>query len=345
VSGHQQARRRKHSQARTTAAPFSAAARLRRLAGHPTSVIFLVLVFAIATFSALAPAEFATTDNARNIAVDASVLLVLAVGSTFVIITAGIDLSVGAVLVFSGVVSAKVMGALGGDGWGTALTGLVVALASGAAWGMLNGVLVARAKIPSFVVTLGTLGAAFGLAYILTDGLDIRTVPGALVEVGIGRVAGIPWLVLAAVAVAIVFGVLLAQTRFGRHTYAIGANVQAAERATIGVKSHLITVYAIAGALAGLAGHLALARFGTTTIAGHATDNLQVITAVVIGGTSLFGGIGTILGTCIGVLIPAVLQNGFVIMGLVPYWQQVAVGAVLVIAVSADQLRRTRESG
>jgi ribose transport system permease protein len=165
------------------------------------------------------------------------------------------------------------------------------------------------------------------------------------VEVGIGRLAGVPWLVLIAVAVAIAFGVLLAQTRFGRHTYAIGANAQAAERATIHVKSHLITVYAIAGSLAGLAGFLALARFGTTTIAGHATDNLQVITAVVIGGTSLFGGIGLILGTCIGVLIPAVLQNGFVIMGLVPYWQQVAVGAVLVIAVLADQLRRTRESG
>jgi ribose transport system permease protein len=325
-----------------TSAPLSAAA---RLAGRPTSMIFFVLVLASVLFSVLAPAEFATTDNARNIALDASVLLVLAVGSTFVIITAGIDLSVGSVLVFSGVVSAKAMGAMGGDGWGTALVGLVVAVVSGAAWGMFNGVLVAHAKIPSFVVTLGTLGAALGLAYIMTDGLDVRTVPDALVEMGIGRLAGVPWLVLIAIAVAIVFGVLLAQTRFGRHTYAIGANVQAAERATIKVKSHLITVYVIAGVLSGLAGYLSLARFGTTTIAGHATDNLQVITAVVIGGTSLFGGIGTILGTCIGVLIPAVLQNGFVIMGLVPYWQQVAVGAVLIIAVLADQLRRARASG
>ncbi|MBP2323464.1 ribose transport system permease protein [Kibdelosporangium banguiense] len=328
-----------------TSVPRPATTRLRRLAARPTSMIFLVLVLVIVLFSVLSPAEFATTDNARNIALDAAVLLVLAVGSTFVIITAGIDLSVGSVLVFSGVVSAKAMGAMGGDGWGTALVGLVVAVVSGAAWGAFNGVLVARAKIPSFVVTLGTLGAALGLAYIMTDGLDVRTVPDALVEVGVGRLAGVPWLVLIAVAVAIVFGVLLAQTRFGRHTYAIGANAQAAERATINVKSHLITVYVLAGALAGLAGYLALARFGTTTIAGHATDNLQVITAVVIGGTSLFGGIGTILGTCIGVLIPAVLQNGFVIMGLVPYWQQVAVGAVLIIAVLVDQLRRARASG
>ncbi len=325
--------------------PLQAATRLRRLTGRPTSVIFLVLVVVIAIFSVLAPAEFATTDNARNIAIDAAVLLVLAVGSTFVIITAGIDLSVGSVLVFSGVVSAKAMGVMGGGGWGTALAGLVLGVASGAGWGVLNGVLVAHAKIPSFVVTLGTLGAALGLAYIMTDGLDVRTVPGVLVEMGGGRVAGVPWLVLIALGVAGVFGVLLAQTRFGRHTYAIGANMQAAERATINVKSHLITVYALAGALAGLAGYLSLARFGTTTIAGHATDNLQVITAVVIGGTSLFGGIGTIIGTCIGIFIPAVLQNGFVIMGLVPYWQHVAVGAVLIIAVLADQLRRARTSG
>jgi ribose transport system permease protein len=345
VSGHRQAQRLNSSKAGATAAPLSAGTRLRQLAGRPTSVIFLALVLAVVVFSVLAPAEFATTDNARNIAIDASVLLVLAVGSTFVIITAGIDLSVGAVLVFSGVVSAKAMSAIGGDSWGVALVGLAVALASGTAWGMLNGVLVARAKIPSFVVTLGTLGAALGIAYILTDGLDVRPVPSALVEMGIGRLAGVPWLVLVAVAVAIVFGVLLAQTRFGRHTYAIGANVQAAERATINVTSHLITVYAIAGALSGLAGYLSLARFATTTIAGHPTDNLQAITAVVIGGTSLFGGIGTILGTCIGIFIPAVLQNGFVIMGLVPYWQQVAVGAVLIIAVFADQLRRTRASG
>ncbi|MCE7002159.1 ABC transporter permease [Kibdelosporangium philippinense] len=341
MSRLRQARRVRHA----APAPSASVSRLRRLATRQTSMILLVLVFTALIFAVLSPAEFATTGNARNVALDASVLLVLAVGSTFVIITAGIDLSVGSVLVFSGVVCAEAMGAMGGNGWGTALVGLVVAVVSGVAWGMFNGVLVARAKIPSFVVTLGTLGAALGLAYIMTDGLDVRTVPEALVEMGIGRVAGVPWLVLIALAVAIVFGVLLAQTRFGRHTYAIGANMQAAERATINVKSHLITVYAIAGALGGIAGYLSLARFGTTTIAGHATDNLQVITAVVIGGTSLFGGIGTILGTCIGVLIPVVLQNGFVIMGLVPYWQQVAVGAVLIIAVLVDQLRRARASG
>ena len=153
---------------------------------------------------------------------------------------------------------------------------------------------------------------------------------------------GIPYLVLVALAVAIVLGIVLAQTRFGRYTYAIGSNEEAVRRAGVNVDRHLIKVYALAGTLSGLAGFMNLARFGTTTIGGHATDNLNAIAAVVIGGTSLFGGIGTILGTVFGVFIPAVLQNGFVIVGVQAFWQQVAVGAVLIVAVYLDQLRRSR---
>ena len=145
---------------------------------------------------------------------------------------------------------------------------------------------------------------------------------------------------LIAFAVAIVFGIILAATRFGRYTYAVGSNEEAARRAGVTVDRHLIKVYALAGTLAGLAGFLSLARFSTTTIGGHATDNLRRIAAVVIGGTSLFGGIGTILGTVFGVFIPAVLQNGFVIVGVQPFWQHIAVGAVLIVAVYLDQLRR-----
>ena len=131
-------------------------------------------------------------------------------------------------------------------------------------------------------------------------------------------------------------------TRFGRYTYAVGSNEEGTRRAGVAVDRHLITVYGLCGLLAGLAGFLSLARFGTTTIGGHSTDNLNAIAAVVIGGTSLFGGVGTMLGTFFGVLIPAVLQNGFIIVGVQPFWQQVAVGAVLIIAVYLDQLRRSR---
>jgi ribose transport system permease protein len=315
----------------------------RLVTGSSTSIA-LILVGLIVVFSLLRPEEFFDVNNARNIATDAAVLLVIGVGMTFVIITAGIDLSVGAVLVFAGVVAAKAMNEVGGDNWGVILVGLAAALASGLGWGLLNGFLVAKAKLPAFIVTLGTLGMALGSALLITGGVDQRDVPFKLVDtIGSGRAFGeVPYLVLIAAAVALVFGVILAATRFGRYTYAIGSNEEASRRAGINVDAHLIKVYAIAGTLAGLAGFMSLARFATTTIGGHSTDNLDAIAAVVIGGTSLFGGIGTMVGTVVGVFIPAVLRNGFIIVGVQTFWQQVAVGAVLIVAVYLDQLRRAR---
>jgi ribose transport system permease protein len=318
------------------------ATRWQRRATGSTTWIILILAAMIVAFSVAEPDAFATVDNFRNIATNAAILLVLSVGMTFVIITAGIDLSVGSVLVFSGVISAKVMNGMGGNSWGVLLVGLLVALACGLGWGVLNGLLITKARVPPLIVTLGTLGMALGLAQIITDGVDIREVPPRLVtSIGVGRLFDqIPWLVVIAIAVAVVFGVVLWATRFGRHTYAIGSNDEAARRAGINVDRHLIAIYGLAGALAGLAGYMSLARFATTTIGGHATDNLQAIAAVVLGGTSLFGGIGTVLGTVVGVFIPAVLQNGFVITGVQPFWRDVAVGAVLIAAVYLDQLRR-----
>lgn len=317
---------------------------LQRIAAGSSTQIGLILVGLIVVFSLLSFEEFFAVANARNIATDAAVLLVLAVGATYVIVTAGIDLSVGSVLVFSGVVAAKLMNEVGGNNWGVILLGLAISLLAGLAWGLFNGILVAKAKIPAFIVTLGSLGMSLGAAYLITGGVDERDVPFKLVsDVGIGRVAGIPYLVLIALGVAVVFGIILAQTRFGRYTYAVGSNEEAVRRAGVNVDRHLIKIYALAGTLSGLAGFMNLARFGTTTIGGHATDNLNAIAAVVIGGTSLFGGIGSILGTIFGVFIPAVLQNGFVIVGVQAFWQQVAVGAVLILAVYLDQLRRSRQ--
>jgi ribose transport system permease protein len=314
---------------------------LQRLAGSNVW-IFLILGGICLVFALLSYDSFASTTNLRNISVDAATLLVLAVGSTFVIITAGIDLSVGSVLVFSGVVSAKLMEAVGGDSTGVILLGLGAALGSGLAWGLFNGIVIAKLKVPPLIVTLGSFGAALGFAQLITDGVDVRDVPFPLVDsVGTGLLFDeIPYLVLIAGGVALVFGIVLALTRFGRHTYAVGSNEEAARRAGINVDRHLIKVYALAGTLAGLAGFMSLARFATTTIGGHSTDNLQAIAAVVIGGTSLFGGIGSVLGTVAGVFIPAVLENGFVILGVQPFWQEVAVGAVLILAVYLDQLRR-----
>jgi ribose transport system permease protein len=312
-----------------------------RLRRGETVRIFGALVMLCAVFSILRPHAFPTSANIVNIASDAAVLLVLAVGATYVILTAGIDLSVSGVLVFAGVVSAKVMAALGGQSVGVLLLGLLAGLVAGLVWGLINGVLVAKARIPALIVTLGTLGASQGVALLITNGVDVRDVPFNLVlSVGSGKVAGVPWLVVIALAVAVVGGVILSQTRFGRYTYAAGSNAEALRRTGVASSRHLIKVYAVAGLLAGLAGYLSLARFATTTLGGHATDNLSTIAAVVIGGTSLFGGRGTMIGTVIGVFIPTVLQNGFVVLGVQAFWQQVAVGVVLIAAVYVDQMRR-----
>lgn len=319
--------------------------------------IFLLLLGLVVVFALLRPTQFGSSYNLSMLAVNAAILLVLSVGQTFVIIAAGIDLSVGAVLVFASITSALVMlhlsGASGGaygtteGGWGVVAIGLLVAVLSGAFWGLVNGVLVAVARIPALIVTLGTFGMALGFAQIFTNGTDVRAVPETLVDgIGTGTFAGVPVLVLIAAVVAVIGAIVLHLTRFGVHVFAVGSDQEAARRSGINVQQRLVGIYVLSGSLAGLAAMMSTARFATTTIGGHAMDNLATISAVVLGGTSLFGGIGSIAGTTVGVFIPIVLLNGFVIMGIPPFWQTVATGAVLVLAVWIDQLkRRARQRG
>ena len=329
-------------EAQAAAPRTSVGEHLRRRVQAQALQIVLVWLVICAIFSALAPSAFLDVANFRNIAVSVAILAVLGVGTTFIIVTGGIDLSMGSILVFSGVVSSLTMERLGdGQGWGVALVGILVALGCGLGWGLVNGFFVAKAKVPPMIVTLGTFGAALGLAQVFTGGIDRRAVPDELVNtVGFGQVLGIPILVIVAAVVVLAGIVLLRRTRFGLHTSAVGSNPEACRRVGIKVDRQLIRVYAFAGLLAGLAGILNLTFFRSTTIAGHSLTNLDVIAGVVIGGTSLFGGVGTVFGTVIGLLIPATLRNGFVILGVAPYWQQVVVGAFLIGAVYFDQVRR-----
>jgi ribose transport system permease protein len=313
-----------------------------------------VLVVLFLVFSVARPDAFPTVFNVRSIAVFASTLVVMGVGMTFVLITGGIDLSIGSVLVFSGVVAVKTMLAVGGvsanaagdvgrAGWNAVIAGVLVGLAGGLFWGVINGLVVAKARVPALIVTLGTTGGALGVAQLLTGGADIRGVPTKLIiTFGYGDLLGVPWMVVIAAIVSLIGGLILAFTRFGRYTYAIGSNKEAARRVGIDVDRHLIKVYAVSGLLSGLAGCMSLALYTNTTLGGHTIDNLSVITATVIGGTSLFGGTGTIFGTVLGVFIPAILGDGFVIVGLEPFWEEIAIGAVLMAAVYIDQVRRSR---
>jgi ribose transport system permease protein len=315
----------------------------RRLITASETWTLLALILVTAFFAIRAPGRFLTLTDMSLIGQNAAPLLVMAVGETFVILTAGIDLSVGSVLVLSGVVADLFCTTHGGAAasWGVIAAGAVVGLAVGGGWGAVQGFLVARAHIPPLIATLAGFGAASGVAYLITGGADFRTVPARLVNtIGLGSVGGVPWLIVISLATAAVCGLGLAFTRFGQYTYAIGSNPEAARRAGISVGGHLIKVYALAGLLSGLAGLLSLASFSSTTIAGHATDSLTVITAVVLGGASLFGGRGSMLGTVLGLAIPAVLLTGLVIIGLNQYWQDVAIGLVLAAAVYLDQFRR-----
>jgi ribose transport system permease protein len=315
----------------------------RRLLAAGETWVFAALIILMAVFTIKEPGKFLTLNNLSLNAQTAAPLLLMAIGETFVILTAGIDLSVGFVLVLSGVVAGDFYLSNGGPNAsvGIVWVGAILGIASGAGFGALQGVAVAKLKIPPLIATLMGLGVAEGLSYLITGGSDLRAVPNTLVSsIGTGYFAGVQWVIIISFLATLVFGLILAYTRFGRYTYAIGSNPEAALRAGVNVDWHLIKVYALSGLMAGLAGIVNLAYYGTTTISAHPLDNLTVITAVVIGGASLFGGRGSMLGTFLGVFIPALLLSGLNIWPANQFLQYIITGLVLGAAVYLDQIRR-----
>jgi ribose transport system permease protein len=323
----------------------------RRLLASPVLMTFFFLIVTMVIFTLLAPGTFNTVSNIQQLALNVAILTVVSVGTTFVIATAGIDLSIPSGIVLGEVFAVKALSLIQ-VGSGTAadvsadqtkLWYIIVALAgsltAGLILGLINGFTVGYLRIPPMLATLGTLGAGLGIALLMQNGVNIATY--ALNPVATGQlIPGLDNLILIGLIVVGVGYVGMHMAVFGRHTLAIGSSEEAARRVGLNVERHLLKVYTVGGLASGLGGFLAVAYFSTTSVAGHATDNLSAITAVALGGTSLFGGIATIIGTLIGVWIPAVLQNGFIIVGVQPYWQMVAVGAVLILAIYADQLRR-----
>jgi ribose transport system permease protein len=334
----------------------SGAGRRRTIPGLSSAFIFVILAGLVIAFSIVEGTAFLSAENFVTIAEDASELLLLAVGVTFVIITAGIDLSVGSILVLSSVIAAQTMVALSGTPeqvrnyqFPNQEVGIPVGIAAGLlvglACGFINGLLVTKLKLTPFIATLGTLGVFLGTAQILSGGTNVPYVPTAIQsEIGTRDLLGfLPVPIAIGLVVVIVAILALHLTQFGRYTYAIGSNAEAARRVGINVDRHLLKVYTLSGFLAGLAGIIDVARFNTASVGAHTLDNLAAISAAVIGGTSLFGGIGTIVGTLVGTFIPAVLRNGFIIAGVQAFWQEVAIGIVLLLAVFIDQRRRSAE--
>ncbi|MGC8626071.1 MAG: ABC transporter permease [Acidimicrobiales bacterium] len=269
--------------------------------------------------------------------------LLLAAGQLFVILTGGIDLSDGAVLGFSGMVSGAVMQSMLGSHDGDVLTtvaGFAVALAVGAAIGFANGFLITRLKLPPFIVTLGSLTAVGAAPSLINGGTEVSNLPPQIGNIGTSAIGG--WIYstfLVAIVVTVAFGLFLHRTRFGLRTFAIGSNGLSARRAGINVDRHLVWVYTISGLLAGLAGMMVMANFNVANPLSGQNDELDAIAAVVIGGASLFGGRGHMLGTFVGTMIISLLVTGLVLINVNGSWTEVATGIIIVAAVALDQVR------
>lgn len=295
----------------------------------------LIIVF---VFLSIASPDFLTVNNLFNVGVQISVTAVIAVGITLVIITAGIDLSVGSVAALAGVLGVMTMVNLGFSPVLAIIAGTLV----GAGAGLVNGFLITVADLPPFIATLGMLTVARGLVYVVTGGVAVFGAPDSFRLLGQGVVASIPIPIIALAVVAVAGHVVLSRTRLGRYAYAIGSNPEAARLSGIPVKRYLLLVYVIGGALAGFGGMIAASQVNSGQPNYGIGLELDIIAAAVIGGASLFGGQGTIFGTLIGAFLIALIRDGAVLLGVNTFYQQILIGVVIWLAVYWDQLRRRK---
>jgi ribose transport system permease protein len=296
--------------------------------------ILPILVIICILFTFLSP-NFLTGGNIVNILRQASINIVLATGMTFVILTGGIDLSVGSILAVSAVV-ALLVSLLPAIGWMAVPAGL----AAGLLLGLLNGALITFLDVPPFIVTLGSLTALRGVAYLIAKGTTVINRDINFAWVGNSYIGPLPWLVIIALLTVLVSWFVLRQTVLGVQIYAVGGNERAARLTGIKVNRVLLFVYGVSGLLSGLAGIMSASRlYSASGLLGQGYE-LDAIAAVILGGTSFTGGIGTIGGTLLGALIIAILNNGLTLLNLSFFWQLVVKGLVIILAVTIDRLRR-----
>ncbi|MBW4619968.1 MAG: ribose ABC transporter permease [Cyanosarcina radialis HA8281-LM2] len=295
----------------------------------------LPILVAICLLFALLSPNFLTAGNAVNILRQASINIVLATGMTFVILTGGIDLSVGSILAVSAVV-AVLVSLLPALGWLAVPAGLL----TGLLLGLVNGALITFLDVPPFIVTLGSLTALRGTAYLVANGTTVINRDLNFAWIGNSYVGFLPWLVIIALLTVAASWFVLRQTVLGVQIYAVGGNDRAARLTGIKVNRILLFVYGVSGLLAGLAGIMSASRlYSATGMLGQGYE-LDAIAAVILGGTSFTGGVGTIVGTLLGALIIAVLNNGLTLLNMSFFWQLVVKGLVIIVAVTIDRLRK-----
>jgi ribose transport system permease protein len=283
---------------------------------------------------------FLTLQNLSSVCRQTAVINVIALGMTLIMISGGIDLSVGSVMAFAGICGTLLL-----ESGHSLVTSVAGAMLAGAAWGVLNSLLITLLKVSPFIATLGTMGAARGVTLVMTNGMPVVNLPSSFGELGDGnifRVVPVPLAIL--VALALLTGFILKYTRMGRYAYAIGSNPEAARYAGVPIRRYLAAIYTFGGALTGLAGMIEASRLVTgQPTAGYGYE-LSVIAAVVIGGASLSGGEGTVAGTIAGAFLMGLISNGSNLLGVSPFWQQVLIGTVIVLAVAVDELRKRRRT-
>jgi ribose transport system permease protein len=301
--------------------------------------VVLVLLIGLFVYFSFTQDRFFTTPNLENLLTSVSILCVVSIGMTFVVLTAGIDLSVGSLLALSGIILSKLFNDLGLPAWlAVILTVLIAAFIGGA----VNGVLIGKAGLSFFVVTLGTLSVYRGIVNIWSDTQTTYITSSFVDGIGFGKLFGIAtpiWIMLVTFVVAFV---VLRWTYFGRDVYAVGGNIEAARLSGINVARTLIFVYAIAGLCAGLGGVIQAGRLGAASPLVGEDIPLNAAAAVLLGGTSFLGGVGGVAGTVVGVLFIGTLQNGLSIAGVQSFWQQVVTGSILILAVAIDRLQQGR---
>lgn len=296
---------------------------------------FLGLIL-ISLFFSLTTTQFLTVGNLLTVALQTSTICLLAIAETYVVITSGIDLSVGSILAVAGVVCGQLL--LAGAGIPIAV---FVGIAIGGILGLINGFIIAKLGIAPFIATLGTMSIARGAAYVITNSLPVSGLPEAFYFIGGGTVFGIiPVPVMIMIIMSILFGFILKKTVFGKCIYAVGSNKDAARLSGINVKKTLIGVYGVSGVLCGLVGVILASRLVSAQPQAGLGYEMDGIAAAVIGGVSLMGGSGTVVGTVIGSLIIGILRNGLNLLNINAFWQQIVIGIVIIGAVYVDKLRR-----
>jgi fructose transport system permease protein len=324
----------------TPYADLKAPTTVRRVLTQPTTGPLIALLLACVFFSASTD-QFLTGGNFSLIVQQVMVVGTLAIGQTLIILTAGIDLSCGAVMAFGSIVIAK----MAAEGSLPPLAAIALGLVVCGGFGMLNGALVQKIPLPPFIVTLGMLNVAFALTHIYSEEQTVSNLPGPLTALGqtfpLGR-TDITYGSLVTIALFLLLAYALSSTGWGRHVYALGNSPEAARLNGIRTSRLTIGVYTVAGLLYGVAALLLISRTGVGDPQAGQTDNLDSITAVVLGGTSLFGGRGSVLGTFIGVLIVGVFRNGLQLMGVASIYQTLITGVLVILAVTVDQISRRK---